>query len=121
MYVLTGTYRRAYKWGMPTAYDVLALPLRRRILDALREGPSTVGALADELGVPQPSISKQLRILREGGFVEVRAEAQRRWYALRGEPFAEIAQWLEPYRWLWEDRLDRLGSRLDQMQDEEQS
>lgn len=105
---------------MPTAYDVLALPLRREILDALRSGPSTVGELADGLGVPQPTVSKQLRILREGGFVEVRAEAQRRWYALRGEPFAEVAQWLEPYRWLWEERLDRLGSRLDEMQDEEQ-
>ena len=104
-----------------TAYTALALPLRRDLLDALRAGRSTVGALAERLDVPQAIVSKQLRVLREAGFVRVEAEAQRRWYTLRPEAFAEIADWLEPYRWLWEDRLDRLGERLDQMQDEERT
>lgn len=106
---------------MPTAYTALALPLRRDLLDALRVGPSTVGALAERLDVPQAVVSKQLRVLREAGFVRVDAEAQRRWYALRSEAFAEVADWLEPYRWLWEDRLDRLGQRLDHMQEEERT
>jgi DNA-binding transcriptional ArsR family regulator len=76
----------------PTSvHTVLSLPLRREILD----------------------------VLREAGFVAVRAEGRRRWYALRPEPFAQIADWLEPYRWLWEDRLDRLGERLERMQDED--
>lgn len=102
-------------------HTALALPLRREILAALRDGPATVGDLVEASGAPQAAVSKQLRVLRETGFVEVRAEAQRRWYSLRPEPFVEVAQWLEPYRWLWEDRLDRLGERLDRMQDEERS
>lgn len=106
---------------MSTAYAALSLPLRREILDVLRAGPARVGDLADRLDVPQAMVSKQLRVLREAGFVQVRAEAQSRWYTLRAEPFTEVAQWLEPYRWLWEDRLDRLGDQLDHMQNEEQS
>ena len=106
---------------MPTAYTALSLPLRRDLLEALRPGPSTVGDLAEALDVPQAVVSKQLRVLREAGFVQVSAEAQRRWYSLRPEAFAEVADWLEPYRWLWEDRLDRLGDRLGTMQDEEQA
>jgi DNA-binding transcriptional ArsR family regulator len=106
---------------MSTAYAALSLPLRREILEALRPAPATVGELAERLGVHQAVVSKQLRVLRESGFVEVTAQGQRRWYALRPEAFREVAHWLEPYRWLWEDRLDRLGERLDQMQDEEQS
>jgi DNA-binding transcriptional ArsR family regulator len=104
----------------PTSvHTVLALPLRREILDVLREGPAPVGTLVERIGAPQAAVSKQLRVLREAGFVAVRAEGRRRWYALRPEPFAQIADWLEPYRWLWEDRLDRLGERLERMQDED--
>ena len=106
---------------MSTAYAALSLPLRREILDALRAGPATVGDLSELLGVPQAVASKQLRILREAGFVQVRADAQRRWYALCPAAFTEVAHWLEPYRWLWEDRLDRLGDRLDEIQEKEQS
>lgn len=102
-------------------HTALALPLRREILDLLRAGPATVGEIAEATGTAQASISKHLKVLRDSGFVQVRIDAQRRWYALSPEPFAEIAQWLEPYRWLWEDRLDRLGGRLDQMQKEEET
>lgn len=100
-------------------HTVLALPLRREILDVLREGPAPVGTLVERTGAPQAAVSKQLRVLRENGFVEVRAEGRQRWYSLRPEPFAQLADWLAPYRWLWEDRLDRLGERLDRMEEQE--
>lgn len=108
-----------------SVHTVLSLPLRREILDVLREGPAPVGTLVERTGAPQAAVSKQLRVLRENGFVEARAEGRQRWYALRPEPFAQLADWLAPYRWLWEDRLDRLGEHLDRlekqdrMQDEE--
>jgi DNA-binding transcriptional ArsR family regulator len=102
---------------VPTPFEVLALPLRREILDGLRDGPRLVGELAAELGVAQPIVSKQLKILRDSGFVSVRAEAQKRWYALCPEPLAAVADWLEPYRWLWDRHLDRLGEHLDRMED----
>lgn len=105
---------------MLSIFEVLSLPARRAIIERLRHGPKSVGELADELGVSQPIMSKHLRVLRDSGFVAVRAEAQRRWYELRPEPLIEVAEWLEPYRWMWEDRLDRLGEQLDAMRDEEE-
>lgn len=104
---------------MTTVFDVLALPVRRDILERLRDGPRSVGDLVEHLGVSQPVVSKQLKVLRDAGFVSVRVDAQRRWYELRPEPLAEVARWLEPYRWMWESRLDRLGEQLDTMRDEE--
>lgn len=104
---------------MVTTFEVLSLPVRREIIARLRRGPATVGELVGALGVSQPVVSKQLRILRETGFVAVRAEGQRRWYELRPEPFAEVANWLEPYRWMWEERLDLLAARLDQLGNQE--
>ncbi|MEU7869933.1 metalloregulator ArsR/SmtB family transcription factor [Dactylosporangium sp. NPDC049140] len=105
---------------MLSVFEVLALPARRDVIHALRGGPRSVGELAEGLGVSQPIMSKHLRVLRDAGFVSVRADAQRRWYELRAEPLAEVAQWLEPYRWMWESRLDRLGARLDSMRDDEE-
>jgi DNA-binding transcriptional ArsR family regulator len=102
-------------------HAVLSLPLRREILDVLRDGAATVGVIVESTGATQASVSKQLRVLRDAGFVDVTVDAQRRWYALRAEPFARLADWLEPYRWLWEDRLDRLGERLDRMQRDEET
>ncbi|WP_433088064.1 ArsR/SmtB family transcription factor [Dactylosporangium sp. CA-052675] len=104
---------------MLSVFEVLSLPARREIIERLRLGPQSVGELADGLGVSQPIMSKHLRVLRDAGFVSVRADAQRRWYELRAEPLVEVARWLEPYRWMWEHRLDRLGDRLDAMRDEE--
>jgi DNA-binding transcriptional ArsR family regulator len=103
---------------MLTTFEVLAQPIRRSLLDRLRERPRLVGELADQLGLTQPLTSKHLRVLREAGFVTVRVEGPRRWYALRAEPLAEIDEWLAPYRWMWESRLDRLGAHLDAMPDE---
>ncbi len=99
---------------MTTTFGVLAEPTRRRILDLLRERARPVGELVDLLGLSQPGTSKHLRILREAGLVQVRQDAQRRWYELRAEPLAEIDAWLEPYRRLWADRLDALERHLDQ-------
>jgi len=99
---------------MMTTFDALAEPMRRRILDLLREQPRLVGELVDLLGISQPGISKHLRVLREVGLVHVRQDAQRRWYELRSEPLAEVDVWLEPYRKLWGARLDALERHLNE-------
>jgi DNA-binding transcriptional ArsR family regulator len=98
-------------------FDVLAEPTRRRILDLLLERPRLVGELTDHLGLSQPGTSKHLRVLREAGLVQVRPDAQRRWYELRPEPLVELDAWLAPYRRLWADRLDALERHLDTMPD----
>jgi DNA-binding transcriptional ArsR family regulator len=103
---------------MLTAFEVLAQPIRRSMLDRLREREHLVGELAGALGLTQPLTSKHLRVLRDAGFVTVRVDGPRRWYGLRVEPLAELDDWLAPYRWMWESRLDRLGRHLDVMPDE---
>ena len=65
------------------------------------------------LHLSQPGVSKHLRVLREAGLVEVRRDAQRRWYRLRAEPLAEVDAWITPYRQLWADRLNDLERHLD--------
>jgi DNA-binding transcriptional ArsR family regulator len=102
-----------------TAFQVLAEPTRRRILDLLLERPRPVGELVEQLGLSQPGTSKHLRVLREAGLVQVRQDAQRRWYELRPEPLSEIDAWLQPYRRLWTDRLDALERHLDAMPDDD--
>ena len=96
-----------------TAFEVLADPRRRELLDLLRAGERPVGELVDQLGLSQPGVSKHLRVLREAGLVTVRHEAQRRWYGLRPEPLAEIDAWLAPYRAFWSERLDALTRHLE--------
>jgi DNA-binding transcriptional ArsR family regulator len=96
-----------------TTFEVLAEPTRRHILDLLRERERSVGELVDRLTIRQPGVSKHLRVLREAGLVEVRTDAQRRWYGLRAEPLTEIAAWLEPYRRFWAGHLDALEQHLD--------
>jgi DNA-binding transcriptional ArsR family regulator len=103
---------------MTTIFDVVADPTRRKLLDLLRERPRLVGELAELLAISQPGVSKHLRVLREAGLVDVQRDAQRRWYALRPEPLAEVAAWLEPYRQLWEARFERLDDLLQELQDQ---
>src|SRR5438105_286172 len=98
-----------------TTFELVAQPTRRRILDLLRERARSVGELVKLLGLSQPGVSKHLRVLREAGLVRVRRDAQRRWYELEPKPLAELDEWLEPYRQLWEDRLDALERHLDEM------
>jgi DNA-binding transcriptional ArsR family regulator len=100
------------------AFELLAEPNRRRILDLLRVGERPVGDLVSELGVSQPAVSKHLRALREGGLVEVRSDAQRRLYRVRPEPLQAIDEWLEPYRLMWESHLDDLERHLAAMPDD---
>jgi DNA-binding transcriptional ArsR family regulator len=99
---------------MATTFEVLAEPARRHILDLLLERPRAVGELVDAVGLSQPGTSKHLRVLRDAGLVDVHKDAQRRVYALRVEPLAELDAWLEPYRRLWADRLDALERHLDE-------
>ena len=97
-----------------TTFDVLAEPTRRRILDLLLDQERPVGELVKKLKLSQPGVSKHLRVLRDAGLVSVRTEAQRRIYGVRPEPLEEVAEWLEPYRRLWADRLDALERHLDE-------
>ena len=103
---------------MPTTFDVLAEPTRRRILDLLLDRPRSVSELVEGIGLSQPGTSKHLRVLRDAGLVQVRPDAQRRFYELRLEPLIELDAWLDPYRRLWAHHLDALGRHLDSMQED---
>ena len=94
-------------------FAVLAEPTRRRILDELVEADATVGTLVDTLALPQPTVSKHLRVLREAGFVSCRADAQHRIYRVEPGPLRAVSAWLEPYRRLWERHLDALERHHD--------
>jgi DNA-binding transcriptional ArsR family regulator len=102
---------------VPTAFDVISEPHRRRILDLLLERPRQAGELTGPLGLTQPGASRHLRVLREAGLVRVRPDAQRRWYELQPAALAEIDAWLQPYRRLWAGRLDELERHLDRTAD----
>lgn len=103
---------------MTTMFEVLAEPQRRCILDLLRERERSVGELVGALALSQPGVSKHLRALKEAGLVEVRQDAQRRWYRLRPQPLAEIDAWLAPYRQFWNGRLNALEQHLDAISDD---
>ena len=98
---------------MPDAFQILADPTRRRLVDALRSGERSVTELVDVVDIGQPGVSRQLAILQDARFVVVRPEGRRRLYALRPEPFRELDEWLMGYRAMWEARLDRFGAELN--------
>jgi DNA-binding transcriptional ArsR family regulator len=102
----------------PTAFEVIAEPTRRRILDLLLAGERPVGDLVAGLAMSQPGVSRHLRVLREAGLVSSRTDAQRRLYRINPGPLADLDAWLAPYRRLWADRLDQLAAHLDDMPDE---
>jgi DNA-binding transcriptional ArsR family regulator len=95
----------------------MAEPHRRQILDLLLSGERSVNDLVAWLKLSQPGVSKHLKVLRDAGLVEVRAEGRNRWYGLRAEPLSEVADWLEPYRVYWSGQLDALERHLDERQD----
>ncbi|WP_408011745.1 ArsR/SmtB family transcription factor [Pseudalkalibacillus sp. A8] len=101
---------------MKTTLNALAEPNRLHIVELLRDGPLTVGEIADRLGLNQPQASKHLRVLSNAGLVEVNAIANRRIYKLRAEPFKELDSWLESYRNIWNERFDRLDDYLQDLQ-----
>ena len=100
-----------------TVFEVLAEPHRRQIVELLRAGERPVGGLVGELSLSQPAVSKHLRVLREAGMVEVRGDAQRRFYRLRPEPLRSVDEWLAPYRAMWASSLDDLERHLETMSD----
>lgn len=93
--------------------DVIADPTRRRILDVLRRGECSVSELVEAIGMHQPGVSRHLKVLRDAGLVDVRADAQRRIYRLRVEPLRELDEWLEPFRAELSRRLDSLERHLE--------
>jgi len=99
-------------------FAALAEPNRMQMVELLRNGPLTVGEIAERVGIRQPQASKHLRVLSEAGLVEVQADANRRIYKLRPEPFREMEVWLEGYRRSWEERFDRLDEYLKELQSE---
>ncbi len=101
---------------MADAFQILADPTRRRLIEALREGERSVGELVELVDIGQPGVSRQLAILQDAHFVVVRPEGRRRLYALRPEPFRELDQWMEGYRAVWEARLDRFAVALERRQ-----
>ncbi|HEX2736250.1 MAG TPA: metalloregulator ArsR/SmtB family transcription factor [Polyangiaceae bacterium] len=100
---------------MESSFAIIAEPNRRAILSLLASSEQTVGDIERHLRMPQTSVSKHLRVLRESGFVEARADAQRRVYRLRPEPLMEVDAWLTPFRRLWESHVDALERHLDRM------
>jgi len=100
---------------METAFAIIAEPNRRAILSLLVSSQQSVGEIERQLGMPQPMVSKHLRVLREAGFVESMVDAQRRLYRLRPEPLEEVDAWLAPFRRLWSAHVDALERYLDHM------
>ena len=100
---------------MESSFAIIAEPNRRAILSLLVSSERSVGEIERQLRMPQPTVSKHLRVLREAGFVEATVDAQRRLYRLKPEPLREIEAWLAPFRRFWGAHLDALERHLDRM------
>ena len=97
---------------MDAVLHAIADESRRTLLERLRDEPATAGELAALLPIARTGVSRHLRVLREAGLVDVRADAQRRTYSLRPEALVEVDEWLEGYRRLWQQRLDALHTEI---------
>jgi len=97
-------------------FQILADPMRLRIVESLRGGEQAVNDIVDRVDIHQSGVSRHLRILHEAGFVKVRPEGPKRLYSLRAEPFRELDVWIDRYRALWEARLDRFEQELERRQ-----
>ncbi|MBD0383684.1 ArsR/SmtB family transcription factor [Paenibacillus sedimenti] len=106
---------------MNTTFSALAEPNRLHIFELLRDGPLTVGEIADRLGLQQPQVSKHLRVLSEAGLVDVHPIANRRIYKLRPRSLQELDTWLDSFRRIWEERFDRLDEYLQELQSKEKN
>ena len=100
---------------MESAFEILAEPNRRAILSLLVSSEQSVGEIERRLRMPQPMVSKHLRVLRDAGFVESTVDAQRRVYHLKPEPFREVDTWLEQFRRFWSAHVDALERHLDRI------
>ena len=101
--------------SVESVFEIIAEPNRRAILSLLVSSQQSVGELERQLRMPQPTVSKHLRVLREAGFVESTVDAQRRLYRLKPEPFQEMEAWLAPFRRFWSAHVDALERHLDRM------
>ena len=101
---------------MESVFEVIAEPNRRAILSLLAASQQSVGEIERQLRMPQPAVSKHLRVLRDAGFVESTVDAQRRLYRLRPEPLQELDAWLDPFRRFWSTHVDALERHLDRME-----
>src|SRR5882757_4712388 len=101
LYSLTRIYSMEYIKGVESVFEIIAEPNRRAILGLLVLSQQSVGEIERQLHMPQPTVSKHLRVLREAGFVECTVDAQRRLYRLKPEPLQELDAWLEQFRRLW--------------------
>ena len=101
------------------AFNAVAEPRRRQILDVLATGERPVNDLVHLLGLSQPLVSKHLRVLREVGAVDVRNEGRRRLYRLNGQALKPIHDWVKEYERFWSERFDRLDGVLEELKEEE--
>ena len=106
---------------MESAFAIIAEPNRRAILSLLVRSQQSVGEIERRLRMPQPTVSKHLRVLRDAGFVESTVDAQRRLYRLKPEPLQELDAWLAPFRRFWSAHVDALERHLDRMDQMDQS
>ena len=102
------------------AFNAVAEPRRREILDLLAHGERPVNDLVDMLGLAQPQVSKHLRVLREVGAVDVRVEGRQRVYALNGPALKPIHDWVKNYERSWSERFDRLDAVLEELKQKEE-
>ena len=116
LYPLTRICSVAYTKNVESVFDIIAEPNRRAILSLLVSSQQSVGEIERQLHMPQPSVSKHLRVLREAGFVESTVDAQRRLYRLKPAPFQEVDAWLAQFRRFWSAHLDGLERHLDRME-----
>lgn len=100
-----------------SVFEIIAEPNRRAILSLLVASQQSVGQIERRLRMPQPTVSKHLRVLREAGFVESTVDAQRRLYRLSPAPLQEVDAWLAPFRRFWSEHVDALERHLDRNQD----
>jgi DNA-binding transcriptional ArsR family regulator len=100
---------------MESVFEIIAEPNRRAILSLLVSSQQSVGEIERQLRMPQPTVSKHLRVLREAGFVESTVDAQRRLYRLKPEPLQQVDAWLAPFRRFWSAHVDALERHLDRM------
>jgi DNA-binding transcriptional ArsR family regulator len=106
---------------MESAFEIIAEPNRRAILGLLACSQQSVGEIERQLRMPQPTVSKHLRVLRDAGFVESTVDAQRRLYRLRPGPFQEVDEWLAQFRRFWSAHVDALERHLDRMDESKEA
>jgi DNA-binding transcriptional ArsR family regulator len=102
------------------AFNAIAEPRRRQILDVLAEGERPVNDLVRRLGLGQPQVSKHLRVLREVGAVDVRSQGRERLYRLNGRALKPIHDWVKEYEQTWSDRFELMDDVLEDLKPKEE-